>query len=427
MSQAAKSILIVSYYLPPNSSGASRRLTFFANHLVKMGYSVFMFGPRQTDGPYLDARISDLDERVVVHRSPAPNLNLFRRSKNGKGEYGSRIWVGLASKIKNWLPLDRGVFWVVAGLFTLAKLVRSKGIDVMITSSPLFSTLIFGLRGISQGVHWLADFRDFYFTDHIEKKGSRFSGIHRWLERKAIDRAELVTFVTIQMRESYALRYPSSAHKFKVVPNGYEQLNSPTAIHHNQQKPMKRIAYLGTFYDGERDPRPLLQILDRLLKTKVIDRGLFQIEIIGEIGNSLTQVLKQEDLNYLIDKASTKSHHDAIGLLAEADLAWLVIPDLPWHYKTIPVKFYEYIAAQKPIMAFVPPHSAVASIIEEYAIGWVFDGSLTKEAIDLVENIINDEYEIKRIQSAYRKNLQKLQTFKRSVGAKKLEDLIKTL
>ena len=59
--------------------------------------------------------------------------------------------------------------------------------------------------------------------------------------------------------------------------------------------------------------------------------------------------------------------------MTNSTFLWLIIGNVKFHYQTVPIKLFEYIAARRPILNFAPSISESSTIIENNNIGYNFD------------------------------------------------------
>jgi hypothetical protein len=60
---------------------------------------------------------------------------------------------------------------------------------------------------------------------------------------------------------------------------------------------------------------------------------------------------------------------EVLDYMRNSSFLWLIVANIKSHYQTIPIKFFEYIAAKRPILNFAPKEAEVSHIIKNYQMG----------------------------------------------------------
>ncbi len=150
-----------------------------------------------------------------------------------------------------------------------------------------------------------------------------------------------------------------------MIPNGFDEddfriTNIPTEIR-------KIITYTGTISEAY-DVDHLLKALSQLkneLKVQLL------IRFVGKIPASVAQKFK--DAKHLVELVGYVDHQKSIEYLFRSDILLLVIPKVKNNQGILTGKFFEYLAAQKPVLAIGPIDGDLAKIIQETQCGKLFD------------------------------------------------------
>ena len=127
--------------------------------------------------------------------------------------------------------------------------------DAILVTSPPHTLILAGLSlQARSGAALVLDFRDDWMTnDRIKYRSGVHRGVARAMERLAVRSANAVILNTGVVAAKFAQRYPESAHKLFVVPNGYDDRDfSGVAVGEAERSPADPIVlgYFGSAYDG---------------------------------------------------------------------------------------------------------------------------------------------------------------------------------
>jgi glycosyltransferase involved in cell wall biosynthesis len=123
------------------------------------------------------------------------------------------------------------------------------------------------------------------------------------------------------------------------------------------------ITHAGSFF-GKRDPRPFLTALQRVDHV----RGRF----VGDFRPADRAWAKELELGQRLQLLPFVSRAESLRLQRESDALLLLIPEAGGRGKGILTgKLFEYIAAERPILAVVPPEGEAAELLRETGVGIV--------------------------------------------------------
>jgi len=175
--------------------------------------------------------------------------------------------------------------------------------------------------------------------------------IESWLEKKVIERADLVLFGVEQLKNAYRDRYAHvPREKFVFIPNGI----SPDLL--DVQASMTKygtftLSYTGSLY-VRRSPEPVFQAISRLIEEGKIGIGAVRIKLVGHCrivdGVPTTSLIRKYRLESIVEVCDPVPHMEALQIIRRSHLALLFAPYLPYQ---IPAKVYDYLGAGVRILA----------------------------------------------------------------------------
>jgi glycosyltransferase involved in cell wall biosynthesis len=126
-----------------------------------------------------------------------------------------------------------------------------------------------------------------------------------------------------------------------------------------------RLTHAGSFF-GKRDPRPFLQAL--------ADSGLDDVTVrfVGDFRSSDREFMESLGLGDRVELIPYVPRRESLALQRDSDALLLLIPEAGGRGRgVLSGKVFEYLAAERPVLAAVPPDGAAAALIRETGAGVV--------------------------------------------------------
>jgi glycosyltransferase involved in cell wall biosynthesis len=359
----ARRILVVTYPYPPMPSVGGNRWLAMAKYLRRFGHEVSVlttdaFGTRPSDADEGVERASDLIGarwlRFALRRPPLP--------VGGAEPVVDKPPPGIVTRTV--VPDPYAVTWVPFAASAAARIVRSRAIDCVVTTSAYESTHLVALALGRRRPAWIADFRDGW-TYHPWKPDYPLGlqrDLDRALERKVVRTAERVVVVERPVGDDFRDRLGVPA---AYVPNGWDPELAPSVDSTPAGDGRVTIVHTGRLSGGwGRSPEPLL---DAMVRLDPSDRRRLRLVLAGRLDSSEQELLARYDLGDAVSHVGHVSRDEAMALQRGADALLLITsPDLVWE---LPAKVFEYIGARRPVLALASGNEA-ARVVEETGIGW---------------------------------------------------------
>jgi glycosyltransferase involved in cell wall biosynthesis len=333
-------VFIPTYYFPPSAASASFRLLGFARHLPKSGWSTDILFPGSPDDPALRDQVPDGTHIEVV---PFPKNKVL----------------GKLAPYDCWLPFAwRGCH----------RMVRSRKPSAILTSGPPHHIHLLGLSlKRRHGLPWVADFRDPWITgaDLAGGNPARPGRGEAWLERAVFRNADAIIMNAPNAAARVRSVYPAWTSKVHVITNGYdpEQFGDQGDRPVSEDGPLT-IIHPGQIYSG-RDPRPFLAAVRTLALGRPPGSRPIRVELIGNLNHRWTDELKAEvdrlELGSVIASLGHMPYGETLARMARASI--LLLLDSPGRLVGAPAKLYEYIGANRPILALAEAEGDVAWVL----------------------------------------------------------------
>lgn len=374
-----KRVLIISFDFPPQGGTGAIRVTKFAKYLPEFGWqpvvvcSDTLWNPDESlarDVPDVPVYRVGWPRLVQAMRPAPPLLNAQAVSTQARLSRFSSVkyaWVQLARHI---LVPDTNVLWVRKAQYTCAQVLRTQPCDVVLTTSPPNSVHLVGQWIHSQfRLPWVADFRDVWTAENpaLHQLGRLNFMRQRQAERHILQTCDRAITVTKPLaQQTLAVFGAHLADKILTITNGFdpEDFANPQPDLDNS---IFTIAYLGTMV-GPWMENALPEGIRYALTHSESFRKHVRFRFVGELGAAYRARLAGLDGN--VEISSYVPHTTAIDIMRRSHLLVLTLSDTQLAGMTYTNKFFEYLAAQRPILAIVPP-GLIRNIIEKERLGWV--------------------------------------------------------
>jgi glycosyltransferase involved in cell wall biosynthesis len=346
---------MIAYHFPPlaGSSGIQRTLRF-VQHLPKFGWEPLVLSahPRAYER-ISDDLMADIPEGVVVRRAFA--LDTARHLSIG-GRY-----IGAMARPDRW------VSWKTGAVREGMRMIREFKPQAIWSTYPIATAhLIAAELQRQSGLPWIADFRDPMAQEGYPADPLVWQSF-KSIEERALSTARYCTFTTPSAARSYKLRYPSAADKVIALENGYDE-ETFVAIG-NTGTPNQKIhpgaitlLHSGIVYPEERDPTQLFEALGQLKAKGMIQASTLKIRFRASVHDDLLNSLANRyDIADFIDCQPPIPYKEALSEMLIAD--GLLVMQASNCNEQIPAKIYEYLRANRPILALTDPLGDTATTL----------------------------------------------------------------
>jgi glycosyltransferase involved in cell wall biosynthesis len=358
-------VLLVSFYFPPAGGGGVQRPLKLAQYLPALGIETHVLAPDDPQWIHRDEALR-VPTQAWVHR--ARYLGPVGR-KPAEELHGKEGLARLATQTRllgrRALVPDENVSWNLTAIPAAIRLVRKHEIDVVITTSPPNSIHLVGAAvKRATGARWVADLRDSVVAHAHRRSESRAV---RAKEKVDVGVAKLVAHsadAVVCVSDFIADEVRTLAPRGRVltIANGSDFDDFDGLAY--TPGPRMRITHAGSFF-GKRDPRPFLQALHDC-ELDIVARFL------GDFRSSDREWAEGLGLGDRLELIAYAPRATSLALQRDSDALLLLIPDAGGRGKgVLSGKVFEYLAAERPILAAVPPDGAAAALIRETGAGVV--------------------------------------------------------
>ena len=360
-------LLLVTFYFPPSGGGGVQRPLKFASHLPAYGIETHVLAPDNPEWVHADDELA-VPTQAWVHRVRYVGPKGVKPAELLHGKQGlARAGTQAALFGRRLLVPDENVPWSTAALPAALRIARREEIDVVLTTSPPGSLHLVGAAvQKATGAKWVADLRD-SLVAHPHRRGDE-SRLVRMKEKAAGGVARLVAsradaIVTAAEAITEETRTLNPRGRLVTIANGCDFDDFAGLEHHPSDT--FRLTHTGSFF-GRRDPKPFLRALAESGLDDVVVRFVGDFRAADrEYAEELGVLDRLELVDYVPRRRSLELQRDSEALL-------LLIPEAGGRGRgVLSGKVFEYLAAERPILAAVPPDGAAAALVRDTGAGVV--------------------------------------------------------
>jgi glycosyltransferase involved in cell wall biosynthesis len=360
-------VLLVTRHFPPGSGGGVQRPLKFATHLPALGIETHVLAPDLPDAGAAGAEL-ELPTQAWVHRVRYVGPRAGRSSELLLDKQGlARVGTQAALLGRRLLVPDENAPWSTLATPVAIRLVRRERIDVVLTTSPPPSLNLLGATvRRTTGAAWVADLRD-PLTSHPHRRGYE-SQLARLKEstvggvaRLVASQANAIVAVSDAIAEEMRALEPNG--KVVTIANGCDFDDFAGLEYHPSDR--FRITHAGHF-QGKRDPKPFLRALAESGLEDVV------VRFAGDFRAADRAYAEELGLGDRVELLGDVSRRRSLELQRDSDALLLLIPDSGGRGRGVVTgKIFEYLAAERPILAAVPPDGAAAQLVRDTGAGVV--------------------------------------------------------
>lgn len=342
---ASVPVILVSAVFPPTPMAGVPRVRAMVRYLPAHGVLPIVIATEEARLP------AEVDRRIelhsIGHQGPSPSAQGFRGDHLSWWRRLLRDLAATPDRYRRWAGQAARLAW---------QLAREHRAPVLVSVPPVSAAWQVARLRKRDDPPLLIDFRDAWLDDPIRADYYR-DPLRRWRERRmealTLAQSAVCLVASPGMARAFERRYPERRGCFPLLLNGYDEADwRDLPVIDPWPSSSLNIVYTGSF-PGYQTPRYVLQALAEL------DAPDLRLEILGDGGGKAQQMVREE-YSQLADRIRFQprvSQATALAWQQAADLLLLVVTPGPRGDETqmvITSKVFEYLRAQRPILATVP-------------------------------------------------------------------------
>lgn len=361
-------LLFIANIFPPMGGSGVQRSAKFAKYLREFDIEPFVL-TRQFDKGITDTSLlSEIPQDIYVERTKPYDYTEWTGALRIPGKIIAR---------KLLIP-DGEVTWYKKNLEVAKKMIETHEIQAIYSTSYPYSDHLMGLalKRCYPNLPWIVDFRDEWsMNPYILDKG--FSNYRKNKEKKMEEAIakECDFFIanTPIMHENFLSMYPFLKDKSSVITNGFDSQDFEKIDRTYQRGDKFVIVHPGVIY-GNRKIDKILKSIKELSNEGILDIKDIQLKLIGDVKKEdMIHAAKEFGLASIVECPGYLSHIDTIKALVNSEVLLLLLREGVGGRNIAPGKIYEYVNANRNILALAPKDGVSAKIINDTKTGIVCD------------------------------------------------------
>lgn len=392
-----KRVLMIAQVFPPANRAGTARPFYFAKHLSEFGYcpTVIAALPEEEDSfdnsllPQLEGRAEVVHIRKASLRRMAGGLLRSRergresspQGTRSKGTGKKRVSVlGRAASFaqRHWYS----GLWTLPVLAQSVRILRKSSFDLIWATGDPWNSLMAGwwLSKLT-GKPLVADFRDPWTYGVLwSPRGEREASWNERWERRVVTRATRTVFTSPLTTSIMARKYGVGiGDRFVTITNGFDDAAPSAARHESNGKCVFR--FVGSL-NGNREPNVLFKAIAQARTDPDFSRDV-RFQFIGRMNKYETQI-ERLGLNDMVQSVGMVDYDASRRYIQTADVLVLLQTMGSIGADCISGKAFEYLAAQRPILAVVPEEGGDAWLIRSTCSGTVTGISDTNRIVEVL-------------------------------------------
>lgn len=377
-----KKVLVITYYWPPSGGSGVQRWLKMQKYLAEFGWQPVIYTADNAEYPVEDASLqADVRPDTVVLRKNITEpysfykkfLGLKKSNKIKAGFITEKKKTGWKENLSIWIRgnlfiPDARCWWIRPSVRFLLKYTAEHPVDAIISTGPPHSMHLIGMKlHRKTGIPWVADFRDpwtdiDYFPE-LKLTDAAFRK-HLRLEREVLETADKVVTVGSFLVQNLQQH---GAKQVELVYNGFDFSLPKTRT---PQPGKFVIAHLGVI-PASRNAENLWQALRELLDELDGFANDLELQLTGQVDVSVVESLNAHGLQPYVKLNPYLPYAEAAEAQRSAAVLLLLINNTPQAKGILSGKLFEYLAANRPILAVGPADGDVASILQETQAGHI--------------------------------------------------------
>ncbi|MBO7764328.1 MAG: glycosyltransferase [Bacteroidales bacterium] len=392
-----KKVLIITYYWPPSGGSGVQRWLKFGKYLPQYGWQPVIYTPSNPENPATDTSLEKEvpAEAVVIRRPISEPYQIYKKlfSRGNGAQKGGSAVVNPINQSGKKSFIQRVSLWVRANLFIpdpraswvrpsvsyLTKYLEENPVDAIVSTGPPHSMHLIAREFHRRtGIRWVADFRDpwteiFYFKHlpmtFLAKRR------HKTLERSVVREADAVVSVTRQMTSDFAkLLDPAETkgqEKLHTICNGYDEADFVTS---REIVPEDKFTLTHTgLFSADGNPVNLWETLAQMCTEDPTFCTHLKLRLIGKVDAEVLESIDANGLTPNLENMGYRPHSEIPGYQQSGWGLLLPLRNEPESKAILTGKFFEYLAAGRPIVAFGPKDGEMAKVLTETHSGEIFE------------------------------------------------------
>ncbi len=417
-------VLIITYYWPPAGGSGVQRWLKFVKYLQEFSIEPVVYTVDNANYLKEDNSLEkEIPDHIKILKQPIwepTDLLFWKKKKTSKSGISNLSKGGILSFIRgNFFIPDPKIFWIKPSVNFLQKYIKENNIKTIISTGPPHSMHLIAYKlKQKNNLKWIADFRDPWSDLYYHKDFNQLSFAkkrNKKLENIVLQNADCVLTVSNTLKKALS----KHAKRVEVITNGFDdEVESLKPILLDTEF---SISYVGLL-PQQSNPKVFFNILCEICSKNTTFKNDLKLNFIGDISDEVKTEIRKNNLIENSCFVGYVHHQKAIEYQKKAQVLLLLIPNVKKSEGILTGKLFEYLTANRPILALAPTQGDLSKVLEDTNSGVVinFDDKekLKTKILELYQQYKEENLVVKstNIQQFHRKEL-----------TKKLANIIKSL
>lgn len=381
-------ILLVSYAYPPISSPGAIRIYSFAKDLASLGHAVTVLTSSNGYSSMVSSDTFSNNDVTVIRTRDL----ISKEALSGHGQGSGKKKFGLLGLIAKVIYPDRDITWLPSAL-TNAQL-KIMDFDVVLGSYPYATNLIVAAKLAKRHKAKLVlDMRDLWTDEYGAKENKSFKTILNLILEKSIFKAAdgIINVSDANTIFTKSKEY-IGAKNLVTIRNGfdYDLISAVRANSIDGRTEKFTVAYAGSFYGGERDPRDLLKAISHLALTGIISESDFTFDIYGPEESIIKGWVSEYGISNLVCFKGMVSQSVLFKALFNSNVLLAITRSASISAGEMTTKVFEYIGLGNNILCLCKPEYEIEKVLNEVVSAYVVNfGDADRIVEYLTREILN--------------------------------------
>lgn len=368
-------VLVIAYYFPPMGLSGVQRTLKFVKYMKKYNWDPTVITSGKVayfaHDKFLNDELSELNINVIrVNGSIEPNRIL---SKYGTVKLPSEFVRNIFDKISQtfFIP-DNKISWSKKALEKVDEILSNQHFDALFVTSPPFSSFeVLSEIKKKHDIPLFADYRDLWFGSYFAFYPTPFHRIlHKQKEYKALKAADRIIVTNRKIKEKLLETYRFlTFDDVVIISHGYDKDDFEKIPAQTKPDNKMVLMYSGIFMVYS-TPKYFLKAFKEISVERPDIASNIELQFVGFLRKENQKLIRKLKLQSFVKDHGYVNHNESIAKIKSADVLWFMVGKRRNIDAILPGKVYEYLGAQKPIIACVPDGAAKMAI-EESGAGFI--------------------------------------------------------
>jgi glycosyltransferase involved in cell wall biosynthesis len=390
-------VLVIAYYFPPMGLSGVQRTLKFVKYLKNFNWQPTVITTGEVGyfahDNSLTKELDDLNIQVIRIGGKEPNAML---AKFGTIKLPTEFIRKILNRISQTIFIpDNKISWSKKAYKKVEEILSNEHFDVIFVTCPPFSAFSYvsQIRKKSD-IPIFVDYRDLWYESYFSFYPTPVhKHLHKKEEYNALKAVDRVLVTNRRIKEKLLKDFPFlSFDDIVILSHGFDPEDFERIPAHPKPKNKLVIMYSGIFM-AYNTPKYFLKAFKELSVERPDIAAEIELQFVGYLGKENRKLVRKLNLQEFVKDFGYVNHDDSIAKIKSADVLWFMVDRLKNIDAILPGKVYEYVGAQKPVIACVPDGAAKMAV-EEYGAGFICEP----------DNISNIKQTLLTVFQLYKKN-----------------------